>query len=101
MLHYIQVHVKYDTQELYRKGKVVKGVARIWTGGYRASRVTLQSDWLIQPRSRQLVAGRVSRRETSAPHDWLVDPSKLVAQKDAVLVARTLCQQASWDKKSL
>ena len=29
MLHYAQVQVKYDTQELYRKGKVVKGVARI------------------------------------------------------------------------
>ena len=26
MLHYAQVQVKYDTQELYRKGKTVKEV---------------------------------------------------------------------------
>ena len=31
--------------------------------------------------------------ETSAPHDWLLEPSKLVAQRDAVLVASTLCEQ--------
>ena len=60
MLHYAQVQGKYDTQELYRKGKSVKGVTRIRRGEYRACRVTLQADWLIQPRSRQLVAERVS-----------------------------------------
>ena len=50
MLHYAQVQVKYDTQKLYRIGKAVKEVARIRRGEYRALRVTLQSDWLIQPR---------------------------------------------------
>ena len=48
MLHYAQVQVKYDTKELYRKGKAVKGIARIRRGEYRAQRITLQSDWLIQ-----------------------------------------------------
>ena len=55
-------------------------------------RNTLQTDWLIQPRSRQLVAGHVIVTETSAPHDWLMEPSQLVVQRDAILVARTLCQ---------
>ena len=29
--------------------------------------------------------------EMSTPHDWLVEPSKLVAHRDAVRVARSLC----------
>ena len=92
MLHYTQVQVKYDTQELYRKGKAVKRVARIRRGEYRACGDSLHADWLIQSRSRHLVAGQVSGTETSAPHDWLVGPSKLVALRDAVLVARNLFQ---------
>ena len=39
VLHYTQVQVKYGTQELYRKGKAVKGVERIRRAEYRACRV--------------------------------------------------------------
>ena len=44
MLHYAQVHVKCNTQELYRRGKTVKGVARIGstvqgTKSYRSVRL--------------------------------------------------------------
>ena len=35
MLHYAQVQVKYDTQEVFSKGKV-KGVTRIRRREYRA-----------------------------------------------------------------
>ena len=48
----LQVQVKYNTQELSRKVKVVKEVARIRRGEYRAQRITLQTDWLILPSSR-------------------------------------------------
>ena len=41
-----------------------------------------------------MVAGRVSGTKTLTPHNWLVEPSNLVAQRDAILVARTLCQQS-------
>ena len=50
--------------------------------------IILQTDWLIQPRFRHLVA----------THVWLVEPSKLVAQKDIFLVARTLCQHSQLKK---
>ena len=35
MLHFAHVQEKYDTQELCKKGKAVKGVARIRRGEYR------------------------------------------------------------------
>ena len=58
ILHYAQIQLRYGTQELSRKGKTVKGVARLRRGEYRARRITLQSDWIVQPRSRQLLPGR-------------------------------------------
>ena len=39
MLHYAGVQLKYDTQELSRKDRTVKGVARVTRGSYRARRV--------------------------------------------------------------
>ena len=81
-------------QELSRKGKTVEGVARLRRGEYRARRIKLESDWVIQPRSRQLLLEGAQGKEAGGGlHDWLVEPSHLVAQKDSVLVARTLCQQ--------
>ena len=51
MLHYAQIQLRYDTQELCWKGKSVKGVARLRHGGYRARRIALQTDWVVPPRS--------------------------------------------------
>ena len=31
--------------------------------------------------------------DRQVPHNWLVEPSHLVAQRQSILVARTLCQQ--------
>ena len=98
MLHYAQIQLRYDTQELSRKGKVVKGVTRLRYGEYRARRITLQSDWIMQRRSRQLLPGRAQEIETNTPHDWLVGQSSLVTRRDSVLVARTLCQQSQAQK---
>ena len=44
MMHYAEVQIKYDSQELVRKDKVVKGVARVTRGEYRARRLVLQQD---------------------------------------------------------
>ena len=52
MLRYAKAHLKYYTQELIRKGKVVKRVARIRHRDYKARRITLKADWKIEPRSR-------------------------------------------------
>ena len=53
----------------------------------------MKKDWVIQPRSRQLVPGRVADDETKTSSEWLMEPSKLLLKRDHVLVARTLCQQ--------
>ena len=44
----------YNTQELVRRDKIVKGVAR-FSGGYKARRLTIKKEWDIQLRSIQLV----------------------------------------------
>ena len=94
MLHYAQIQLRYDTNELNRKGKVVKGVARIRRREYKARRITLQSDWIVQPRSRQLLPGWAQGIETNTPHDWLVEPSNLVTRRDSV---PALCKDNLWD----
>ena len=52
--------MRYDRQELVCKDKVVKVVARLRTRASKARQVMLKKDWIIQPRSRQLVLGRVA-----------------------------------------
>ena len=93
MMHYAGVQLKYDTQELVRKGKVVKGIARVSRNEYKARRLVLQRDWVVQPRSRQLVPGQAVGVDRRVPHDWIVEPSKQVAQQQSLLIARTMCQQ--------
>ena len=60
LLHYTEVQLTYDRQELVGKGKVVKAVARLRARAFKARRVILKKDWVVQPRSRQLVPGRVA-----------------------------------------
>ena len=92
MLHYAGVQLKYDTQELSRKDRTVKGVARVRRGSFKARRVLLQKDWVVPPRSRQLVPGRVKDiQDDFPPHEWIVEPSKTLGQKEALLVARSVC----------
>ena len=45
-----------------------------------------------------MVTGCVTGTETWTPHDCLVEPSKLVVQKDAVLEAGSLCQHSQLKK---
>ena len=43
----------------------------------------------------QVTSGRTCYKDrTSTLHNWFVEPSKLMAQKDAVLVTRTICQHS-------
>ena len=94
MLHYAGVQLDYEHQELCRKNKSVKGVARIRRGCCRARRVLLQKDWVIQPRSRQLVPGRAKDfQDDGTQQEWIVEPSKVLGQKEALLVARTVCSR--------
>ena len=69
----------------------------------KALRVTLQKDWTIQARSRQLVLGKVGklnelRVETEKEENWIIEPSKLILERDSVLVAKTLCQRNQMEK---
>ena len=57
LLHYMEVQLRYDRQELVCKGKVVKAVARLRMRASKARRVILKKDWVIQQRSSQLVPG--------------------------------------------
>ena len=59
LLHYMAVQLRYDRQELVRKGKVIKAVARLRMRVSKVRRVTLKKDWIIQPRARHLVPGQV------------------------------------------
>ena len=36
MMHYAEIQLKYDTQELLRKNKTVKGIARVSRSEFRA-----------------------------------------------------------------
>ena len=47
LLHYMEVQLRYDRQELVRKDKVVKAVARLRTRASKARRVVLKKDWII------------------------------------------------------
>ena len=89
--------MRYDRQELVLKGKVVKAVARLRTRAPKARQVILKKDWIIQPRSRQLVPGRVANEGAKTDwiidYRWIIEPSKLLLEKDHILVVRTLCQQ--------
>lgn len=93
MLHYAGIQLKYDTQELVRKNKTVKGVARVTRGSFKARRVFLQKNWVIQPKSRQLVPGRVHDQEMLTEQNWIVEPSRMLAEKESLLVAKSMCQQ--------
>ena len=57
MLHCAQIQLRYNTQELSRKGKVARGVARLRPREYRARRIIFKSDWVVQPRSLNLLPG--------------------------------------------
>ena len=92
LMHYAGVQLNYDRQELTRKNKVAKGVARI-SSARKARRLVLERDWIVQPESRQLVPGKAVGVDRRVPHNWLVEPSRLMAQRQSVLIARTLCQQ--------
>ena len=92
MMHYAGIQLKYDAQELCRKNKTVKGVARVRRGSFKARRVVLQKDWVVPPRSRQLVPGRVKDVQADpVPHEWIVEPSKVLGQQESLLVARSMC----------
>ena len=94
MMHHAGVQCKYDTQEIVRKNKVVKGVARVRRRGLKARRVTLVKDWVIQPKSRQLVPGKTSGVDKTDPHSWIVESSKLISQQQCILVAKSLCKHS-------
>ena len=92
MMHHAGIQLKYDEQELCRKNKTVKGVARLRRGAYKARRVCLQKDWVVPSRSRQLVPGRVKDvQKDVVPHEWIVEQSKVLGQNESLLVARTIC----------
>ena len=74
MMQYAEMQLKYDTQELQRKGKVAKCIARLRKEKTKARRVMLQKDWVIQPMSRQLVAGKVVGLEGQEVKNWKVEP---------------------------
>ena len=92
MMSHAGIQLKYDTQELLRKGRVAKGVSEGNRLTHKTRRVTLQKDWVIQPRSRQLVPGRTTGVDRQVPYNWMVEPSKLLGQQETVLVAKTLCE---------
>ena len=98
MMHYAEIQLKYDTQELLRKNKTVKGIARVSRSEFRARRLVLKEDWVIQPRSRQLVPGQIVGVDKRIPHSWLVEQSGRIFQEQSVLVARTLCRQGQAEK---
>ena len=54
IMHFVRIQLKYDTQELICREKVVKGVARASQREYKARRLVLQRDGLIQLRSDNL-----------------------------------------------
>ena len=61
-------------------------------GSCRARRVFLQKDWVIQPKSRQLVPGHVRDQDKLTEQDWIIEPSKVLAEKETLLVAKSMCQ---------
>ena len=59
--------------------------------------MVLKKDWIIQPRSRELAPGRVADDETKTSAEWLIEPNKLLLERNHILVAKTLCQQKQVD----
>lgn len=96
-MHYAEIQINYVTKELSRKERTVKGIARVSRANYRVRRVTLQKDWIVQPLSRQLVAGRTCGSGKNGPEQWVLEPSKLITQQKAVLIAKSLCSQSQAD----
>ena len=66
MMSHAGIQLNYETQELLRKGLVAKGVTGGSRQAHKAKRVTLQKDWVVQPRSRQLVPGKTTGVQTDS-----------------------------------
>ena len=56
LMGYLDISLKYADRELTRKGKTVKGIARVKGEGC-VWRLMLAQDCLVEPQSRQLVPG--------------------------------------------
>jgi hypothetical protein len=91
-MHHAGVQLNYETKELMRKGCVAKAVARVSRRGNKARRVTLAEDWLVQPHARQLLPGKVPNCVDNIACNWVVEASKLLSQREPLLVAKSLCQ---------
>ena len=92
MMQHAGIQLKYETKELTRKDRTVKAVTRVSRRENKARRVVLQKDWVLQPNSRQIVAGQVQKVGEQSSQIWIVEPAKLLSQKHSVLVAKSLCQ---------
>ena len=91
LMNYMGINVRYTDKLLERKGRTTRGVARL-RGEGRVRRLQLAQDWLVEPRSRQLVPGRSLGGDAGVSSEWMVEPCHSVTEKTGVLVGQTLCR---------
>jgi len=96
LMSYMGISVRYADKMLERKGKTTRGIARL-KGESRVRWLMIAKDWVIQPRSRQLVPGKAVGGETPATSQWMVEPCRSLKEKTGMLVGQTLCHGAQLD----
>ena len=92
-MHHTNMSLDYKTKTLHRGSKVAKTVGSLRRADAKVYRLSVQEDWVVPPRCRQLVPARINRDgRTTTVRDWIVEPSRLMGQRHSVLVCKTLCQ---------
>ena len=91
LMSHAKVSLDYISKELRRGNKVVKATTKMCGRNYKARRVTAQKDWMIQPRSHQLIPGSTKGIDPQVADSWIVEPTTLLSAKHSVLVTKTVC----------
>lgn len=93
LMSYMGISIRYPEKLMERKGRTTRGIARL-RGEGRVRRLQLAKDWIVEPRSRQLVPGRAIGGDTPADSQWIVEPCRSLTEKSGVLVGQSLCRGA-------
>ena len=97
LMSYMGITIKYQDKQMERKGKTTRGIARLRSEG-RVRRLQLAKDCVVEPRTRQLVPGKVVGGAASEMSQWMVEPCRSLTERTGALVGQTLCQGAQMEK---
>ena len=97
LMNYMNINIRYADKLMERKGKTTRGIARL-RGEGRVRRLQLAKDWIVEPRTRQLVPGKAVGGGVPEMSQWMVEPCRSLTEKTGVLIGQTMCQGAQVEK---